>query len=107
MSALYFCVKTDASVIQLAQGGHPAVYPVLLGPVRGQFDGEDVVGRVARGGQGAPPGTCFIDWTLIYVLVQKRCTSPGLQPNDGQWVIEDFGERLLDLLCAPVPASAF
>lgn len=100
-------LRQTPSVIQLAQRGYPSVYPVLLGPVCRKFNGEDVVGGVACGGEGSSPGTCFIHWTHVNVLVQERRTFPRFQPNDGQWVIEDFGERLPELHPYPVPTGTF
>lgn len=71
-------------VIQLAEAGHPAVYPVFLRPVGGQLDGQDVVGGVSRGGQGPSAGAGFVHWTNVDVFVQKLGHLSRFEQDDGQ-----------------------
>lgn len=92
------------SVVQLAEACDPTVDPVLLGLVREQLDGHDVVGGVARGGQGASAGAGLIDGTHVDALMLERGHLPGFQLDDGQGVEQDLGERLSYDHVVSVPA---
>lgn len=91
-------------VIQLAEAGHPAVYPVFLRPVGGQLDGQHVVGGVSRGGQGPSAGAGFVHRTNVDVFVQKLGHLSRFEQDDGQRVEEDLGQRLSDDHVLSVPA---
>ena len=69
------------SVVQLAENGHPSVGPVALGLVRGQGDGQHVVGRVACGGQCASPGARLVHWSEVGGAVFELVYAARLQPD--------------------------
>lgn len=98
------CVSS--SVIQLAQAGHPSVDPVLLGPVRGDLDGQHEVGGVASGGQSPPPGAGLIHRTHVHVFMLELGTLARPQPDDGQGVKEDLGEGLANVHVLAVPTRS-
>ena len=74
-------ILVQRSVIQLAENGHPSVGPVALGLVRGQGDGQHVVGRVACGGQRASPGTRLVHWSDVGGAVFELVYAARLQPD--------------------------
>lgn len=49
------------SVIKLAEHGHTTLDPVLRAPASGQHHGNDKIGGVACGGQGALPLAGLVD----------------------------------------------
>lgn len=92
-------------VVQLTEACHPAVHPVFLWLVRGQLDGQDVVGRVAGGGQRPSAGAGFVNRTNVQIVMYKFGHFSWFELDDGQGVKEDLGEGLSDHHVLSVPAS--
>ncbi|XDV47962.1 hypothetical protein PO909_017497 [Leuciscus waleckii] len=94
------------SVVELAQAGDAAVDPVFLRLVRGQLDGQNVVGGVTSGGKSPAPGAGLVHGTDVNALVQESCALSRLQPDYGQRVEENFRNRLTDNHVLPIPARS-
>lgn len=77
---------------------------MFLWLVRGQLDGQDIVGGVACGGQGPSASAGFVNRTNIDVFMLKRGHLSRFELDDGQRVKEDLGERLANDHVLPVPA---
>lgn len=61
------------SVVQRAQHGRAALYPVALRQVGGKSDGENVVGGVTGGGEGAFSLARLVNRThVIRTLMQEK-----------------------------------
>lgn len=80
---------------------------MFLGLVRRQLNGQDVVGRVASGGQRTSTSASFVNWTNVHVLVLKRVHLSRFELDDGQRVKQDLRERLSDYPGLPVPTRPF
>lgn len=85
-------VTRDFSVIQLAQESTASLDPVLHGLVCGQQYGQHKVGGVTSCGQDAPTLAGLVDgWAVAFVRFIDFVLLLGLQPDDGNALIEDLG----------------
>lgn len=69
--------------VQLAQQRHPSADPVLGGHVGVEHHGDDVVGGVSRGGQGAATLAGLVDGGQVAHALRDVLLLHGLQPDLG------------------------
>lgn len=67
-STVSLTVRCLISVIKLAEHGHTALDPVFRAPASGQHHGNDKIGGVACGREGALPLTGLVERTLKQLL---------------------------------------
>lgn len=73
--------SVSASVRERAKQRHASQHPVVLAEVRGQADGDDVVGAVARGGEVAAPLASLVHRAGVTLLLWDFTARHRAQPD--------------------------